>query len=268
MTARQWVISVLIAFHLLAVTLAAIPRGVAGQMRTVPRPDGDPVAALLEQPLTRLADGLNRTQRWLRRSTTMVRGRTQPYISSALPQNWSMFSSVLVVQRYLRVDYYVQAGDRPVTLYQQLVLPSQVEGEPRLFYRSADKAVRVVMGGYLTRLRDEEEGAASSGADDVDAARVIPLVRHFSSRFASAHDIARDQIVRVEVWAGSVPIPPPGEAPTFPAQLRRDMLNRYRTAAPQPAPAERLSLWTMRRQGDLSWQLVYIDDQASARPLS
>ena len=268
MTARQWVISVLIAFHLLAVTLAAIPRGVAGQMRTVTRPDGDPVAALLEQPLTRLADALNRTQRWLRRSTTVIRARTQPYIAAGLPQNWSMFSSVLVVQRYLRVDYYVKAGDQPVTLYQQLVLPSQVEGEPRLFYRSADKAVRVVMGGYLTRLRDEDEGAASSGADDVDAARVIPLVRHFSSRFASEHGIPSDQIVRVEVWAGSVPIPPPGKAPAFPAQLRREMLNRYRAVAPQPAPTDRPSLWTMRQQADLSWQLVYIDDQASGRPLS
>jgi hypothetical protein len=261
MSAREWLLSILIAAHIVAVTLAAIPRPVSGPMQTVERPDGDPVAAALGPPLTALAQGLNRVQRTVYRTPATVRRYARAYTASVLPQNWSMFSDVLRVQRYLRLDYRVQVPGETPAVYQQLVLPSQVEGEPRLIYRSADKAVRVVMGAYMARLRDEEEGSLTIEDERPNTARLRPLLQHFTNRFAQQRGISREHIARVEIWAGSVPTPPPGEQPLFPAALRRDVLARYRTLKPQPAPSVPQALWTMQQQGDLSWQLVHAEER-------
>jgi hypothetical protein len=258
MSPREWFLSLVIAFHLVAVTVAAIPRPVSGPMRSVERPDADPIAAAVARPLTVLAEGLNQAQRTAYRASARVRAVTRRYTASVLPQNWSMFSDVLLVQRYLRIDYIVQVPGEKPAVYQQLVLPSQVEGEPRLIYRSADKAVRVVMGGYLSRLRDEEESALNDDEERPNTARLRPLLQHFTTRFAEQKGFAVEHITRVEIWAGSVPIPPPGEQPAFPAALRWDVLARYRTLAPQAAPLPN-ALWATQQQGDLSWQLVHVE---------
>jgi hypothetical protein len=260
MTAREWVLSLLIAFHLVAVTLAAIPRPVPGRLTPVSRSDADPIAAVFNPPLTHLANELNSAQRQIHRTSSGFRAISRPYIAAGIPQNWSMFSNVLVIQRYLRVDFHVRGSGKTPVVYRQLVLPSQNEGEPRLSYRSADKAVRVLMGSFLSRLRDEEEADVSDDSQG-DPRSVEPLLRHFATRFAQELATPLDEITRMELWAGSVPIPPPGEVPQFPAELRREVLNRYRTLEPAPAPISRLPVGTTQPQGDLTWQLVHVAEK-------
>jgi hypothetical protein len=261
MTAREWMLSILIAAHLVAISVAAVPRPSSSPLPRIPRQDADPVAAVLEPPMTALGERLNAAQRWTMRVTRGVRSATRPYIAAGLSQNWSMFSSVLTVQRYVRLDYFVDETPGKRVVFQELVLPSQPEGQPRLSYRSADKAVRVVMGSYLSRLRDEESDLDDLSDGTGDGSKLAPLVRYFVARFCESVSIPREAISRVEVWTGAVPIAPPGQPATFPTTLRWDALARYRSPAPQPASFVPSPLWSTRVQADITWQLVFAEAQ-------
>ena len=260
MTIREWILSGLIAAHLVAITFAAIPRPAAGQLRHVARDDGDPVAAILEGPMTRLAVTLDAAQKRLQAWGRPVGAATRPYVRSGLSQNWSMFSSVLTVQRYVRLDYYVEPPSGMSAVYQQLVLPSQPEGRARLVYRSADKAVRVVLGEYRASLRDEESDLTDSESELSQYARLAPLIRHFTARFCDRSGVPRAHISRLEVWTGRVPIPPPGRARiALDGGSRWEALARYRTLVPQPI-ASALKSDVPPRDG-ITWQLLHVEDQ-------
>jgi hypothetical protein len=261
MLRREWFLSLLIACHLVAITLAAIPRPASRPLEQLPRTDHDPVAAVLQPPLTSVAGWMDTAQREILRATRRVRAVTRPYVAAGLPQNWNMFSSVLTMQRYVRMDYYVDSPtDGRPTVFRQLVLPSQPEGVPRLSYRSADKAVRVAMGLYLARLGDEEAYAAEPGDETPNAARLAPLVRHFRSQFSEDRGIPLQQIARIKVWTGAVVIPEPGTPAEYPAELRRAMLAKYRQVAINPAPWTTAALWSTQDEADITWQLVYIEE--------
>lgn len=245
--------SVAIACHLIAITVAAIPAPARGPLSNQPRADADPVAAVMQTPLTRFSSTVDSAQRRFRRLTSPVRPWSAEY-ARMLHQNWAMFASVLSVQRFVRLDFYVRSEtDDSVQVLPFLVLPSQSDESPRLTYDSVDKAVRVSLNGFLARMRREPPDARAA------AASLEPTVRLFTNRFASERGVRPQDILRTELWLGAAVILPPGEmTPESVAGERRRRLAEYRQGTPQvpanPYPAPD----TMRDEADINWQLVYV----------
>jgi hypothetical protein len=260
MTARQIVLSFAIVFHVAAITLAAIPRPTTRTL-TIPTRTDDAVASALGPPLTVLARALNAFQETLHDVTGGVQRVTNRYLAAGLRQNWSMFSNVLSVQRYVRIDYYVRSSDGGLLVTQQLVLPSQSEDAPRLTYRTVDKAVRGSMDGFLSRVRAIPRGASRADEAQSAATAIAPLVRHFRQRLARDRGLRPEDIVRLEVWAGAAEIPPPDAFASSDLAARRAVLAPYRNPTPRPIAPPYPAVSTVDREADITWQLVYLAGQ-------
>ena len=245
--------SLAISFHLIAITIAAIPPPTRSPLTHQPRLDGDPIAAILQVPLTSVATGLNSLQRVFWQWTSWIRPWSGTYVAAGLRQNWNMFASVLSVQRFVRLDYYVRSPDHSqVQVFPYLILPSQDDDTPRLTFDSLDKAVRETLESFLATLRERPQRPQAG------AASLAPLLRLFTSRFAADREIARDDILRTEVWVGAAPIPPPGAPADRLAADRRQVLAEYRRGAPHVVTGPYPPPDTTRQEADLTWQLVYL----------
>lgn len=264
MSARSWVTSCLFSFHLVAITLAAIPNpgGFPFEDESARRLDDDPVSARLTPITTRVAAWAAWAQRGLAKVTGPLRTLTQPYVRLGLSQSWNMFSEPFQVSRFVRIDYFLatSAGrSEPSHVIPQLVLPSLPDADVRLAYRPLDKAVTRAVDSYLAVVR--AGSASGSGWEQQARARLLPMLRLFRTRFVAAHGVSEDRIRRTEVWVGTAPIPPPGVSSTATSAARRQILATYR--APQPRPVDALSYGSpsSRTEGDITWRLIYADQR-------
>lgn len=265
MAAHSWAASALILFHLAALSLAAIPDPVKlRQMELRPRAQPDPLAAIVTPALDRASAWLTGLETTLFALARPVRTLTQPYVNGGVPQRWIMFSTPWTDDQYVRLDYYVASGARSGAprVFRELVLPGQNEGHVRLIHKFSDKAIVGSLDAYRTALAkryDSGDWGEGSG-DSLPPSEVTALMRHFRARFRDGSLAADEDVVRIELWYGEAPIPPPGKTVGAPVvRTRLDILAAYRDGVPDgvavtPYPRR----WTTYREADITWRLIYV----------
>jgi hypothetical protein len=266
MSRERRLLSLLIAYHLAAVTFAALPSPRdLNPVEEIRHPDRG-ISAWLTPTFDRLALWLSRIQPALFRSSEPVRILTQPYIDGGLRQRWNMFSNPATGDQYLRVDVVVGrpgraggASSEPLA-YRQLVFPADDESRPRFVHQFRDKAIFNALENHFLRLQRDEDG------QEVTAPRIAdlrPVSRHFTAAFLRMHPELLARFRRTELWYGTASIPPPG------AELRHAVvkdrilrLERYRgTVVPVATFLAGPVIGRKEREGDIVWTLVDVQDR-------
>ena len=270
MTSLRWVVSLLIAFHLIALVTAAIPAPAA--LRPVSaiattstnHPPQNAVAAVVTPVLDRAAGIVSRFQPVLFRTLRPVRRLSRPYISAGVGgQQWNMFSSPYTVDQYLRIDYYVtfDGGPRGQRLLRELVLPADHEEHVRGLHQFRDKFVLNTVDGYFAAINRGRRDSDDAVSDEEYARRSFePIARYFGRR-VHRYLASDERLVRTEVWYGVAPIPAAGlRVPTKVHVERLDALNLYHDG---PSQVISRAAQTRRRgatdlTADIRWRLEYI----------
>ena len=103
MSRIQWIVSVLIAYHLAAVSCHLLPNP-AGLNEVNEIREGDSHRGILTRTLTPIVDRgawtVSRVEPMLFAATAPLRSFTQPYISAGLRQDWAMFSDPDLKNQY------------------------------------------------------------------------------------------------------------------------------------------------------------------------
>jgi hypothetical protein len=258
MSADARLASVLILFHLVAISLAALPeprllQDDEGRSIDEPTPAPLPTIARLRD---RAAAAQARFETAVTRSTAPVRKITRVYGSAGVPQNWRMFAAPSTEDRFLRADYHFGAGPIPDRMVRRLELPRLPEDRFRLVYQSRDKALNRAVDGYLAAVEQrpaERESLADAWLD--------PVVRHLRTRLRADGLLQSDgQLTRIEIRIGFAPNPPLG-APVD-ADLYRERLatlERYRRGVVIASPVPvRESLGSTETDADITWLLVHV----------
>ena len=260
MTPRRRLASLLIAYHLIAVSLAAIPS--PGELDAV-GPAGveeprDRVARALTPVFDRSTVLLARVERFLYVVTQPFRSITQPYVSAGIRQRWRMFAHPPTDNRYVRLRYYVQPfpGAPVANVYSELVLPVGRRESLRYF---RGKAIRNALDAYLAKeFREVVSPAIEDTAGSGLYRDLIPLVRYYRGRFQRAQAAT---VHRTELWYGSAPVPPPGQRiDAGVLSQRREALDAYEQVRAQNASTVLFpSRGTVEREADIRWTLEFIE---------
>jgi hypothetical protein len=251
---RQWVLSFLIVYHVIAIVVHAIPdpRDLKRIDPDIRRPVGDIFASHLTPAFDRFATWLPRLESTLFAVTQPLRQVTRPYIRAGLRQDWTMFTDVSVVDQYLRVDYYVRSQhSQRLRRIQELVYPMAREDRVRVLHDFRDKAIFNLLESYFaSKGRPHPEKDAGEG--------LLPLVRYFTNRYRTEQQSDGETLVRTEIWYGRAPIPAPGRAVSDDAvQARLNVLSGY-YLGPAPSaitPSSSLAPGAQEREADIVWIL-------------
>jgi hypothetical protein len=259
MSRERWFLSLLIAYHLVAVALAALPTRDAldrfNETRLV-RP------TFLPTVLDALAAFAHDGELALMSGSSPLRLMTRPYIQAGLRQRWNMFSNPGTDDHYMRVDYYYEnPGPAPdVMVARELVFPADDETRVRLMHRFRDKAIFNAVETYFLR-RDRREARESSASDAREA--LVPVSQHFTRQFGRSRLPQGSRMIRTETWYGSAPIPFPGaEVADGDLLMRLTVLDRYRDATlpPQRGALAPPAIGATQREADITWMLVDVEE--------
>ena len=255
MSGEQKLASILIALHMVALSVVSIPDPrLLPVITAATAPDRRP------GPLTRPLDGavtmLAGIEPTLYRLVEPMRFLTAPYITAGIgPQQWYMFASPYTFDVYLRADAFVASGGerQPSRIYRELLLPAYDETKVRLYHRYRDKAILTSLEGVS---RDQLGGNSEEALR-----RLEPIGRFFRSEL-QRQLTPGDRVARVELWYSTAPIPPPGK-PEDTAMVA-DRTTRLAPYWSRPAEVmgrsfDRRRLGTTERESDMVWTLTYID---------
>ena len=270
MSRRQWLASVLIAYHLTALAVAAVPGSRNVPVLETVEPPEDALAGLAKPAFDQLARTLAAVQPVLYKALSPLRLLTRPYIATGVgDQSWNMFSSPFTDDQYIRLDFVVSASPRGESrLLRQLVLPEDDESHVRTTYRLRDKVLRNTLLRFKRGL-----GALERETDYTRAERVVeqeqlvrlfqPIARYVRTQLGPSL-LVGERVSWTEVWYGVAPIPPRGQSLPEPLLASRLVtLSRYRDGpALVPTSSERDSLSRPRaigattREADILWTLI------------
>jgi hypothetical protein len=271
MSTVRWVLSLLIAYHLAALTAAAIPAPDALPFPSeIRHPSNDSIAAAVTPVLDGAARSLSRLEPILFQLSAPVRSLTRVYSEAGLGgQQWNMFSTPYTVDKYVRLDYYVVRDADPLRprLLRELALPADDEARVRLLHQFRDKVMLNTLDNYFK----EVAAASASGGEpfEPEAARRLrglePIVRYFASRLVRTLRPG-ERLVRTELWNGEAPIPPPDQG--WEREMRTVRLAALAPFRQGPAPvaASEVTRYqqrgAMEREADIRWLLVYVTPTA------
>jgi len=258
MTEHRGVLSTLIMFHLVALTVASLPE--PDELNLV-QPGVSAESGSVRSAVT---FGLDRSGAWLRsvepqvlNATKPLRVLTEPYISVGLRQKWNMFSNPVTVDQYVRVDQYVESTATPqsIRIFRELALPAQREDHVRLVHAFRDKAVLNALEAFSVAQRRKE--ASEEVPPDLQ-----PLAKYFRNRFQRDHLDPTERVVRTDVWFGQAAIPPPGERlPAGQRQSRIAALSAYWEGPFETARTlQPLKPGALQREDAIVWRLEYVDE--------
>jgi hypothetical protein len=265
---RRRLIALFLAWHLLAISVAALPP----PSRLSHFPPRDPSAALnpVYYRITVALDGVAKVTEFVEkgawRATRPIHPAVNYYLRlTGLAQNWSMFANPPTSAQYMRVRYYVHPAAGRTWAATELVWPSHREDRVRMFqsFRDSyrDKALSIALARFYDRRK------AELIAPDTRPAQLpkdlAPVARYFKTEFARKYLRGGDQVVRTEVWAGVAPIPRLGVAADEGARLERAVaLQTYydgpveqRINIPEYPPYH-----AGEREADISWLLEYYEE--------
>src|ERR1044071_2657452 len=224
---RRRVTAIFIAWHLFAISVAALPPP-SRLSHFPPRDPSSSQNALFYRVTVALdtaARGVEAVERGLWWLTHPLHPAVTYYLAvTGLNQNWSMFANPPTSAQYMRVRYYVQPDGGRAWVATELVLPSGREDRVRTVqsFRDSyrDKAIAVSIGRFNDR-RKASLVAPDTRPEQLPPA-LAPIARYFSREFARKYLTAgNERIVRTEVWIGTAPIPRIGTTLDDEARLDR-----------------------------------------------
>ena len=269
MSASRWFISLLLAGHVVALTIEAIPPpDSAAASPEVRSPTRNAVAAALTPPLDASIPTVHQLHQLAWDGTAWARGPATWYVGlTGLGQSWRMFMDPPKYDEYLQVRYYVvnadsQAGGRIARTAGELAFPAHREDRVRVFqsFRDSytDKAIAMAIADSMGQRRNRDEAAIG----DADAPEPLSAVaKFFSQRFAARHLMPGEAISRTEIWIARAGNRPPG-SPEQPAAIRarRAVLEQYYVGPVENGPSggQLPRNGDVFQEADLTWVLEYI----------
>jgi hypothetical protein len=220
MSAKHWMLSVFVVWHLTATTLGSLASPGAVRPVDPPRhPDHDVVAGTLTPALDSIAAAAAPMPDAVLRGAGPLRRLADLYLQTiGVSQSWKMFSNPPEVDWYLRARYFVgrspdEGGPgEPLWTATELILPAHREDRMRLvtsYWDSfRDKAVTSALQRFHSKRHDgllKPDTKSSELPDDL-----APIGRYFARRFQREALKADERILRTEIWYGVAPMPPPG----------------------------------------------------------
>jgi hypothetical protein len=255
---ERWLLSTLIAIHLVAVSAASLPD--PRELNFVPpaatSPPIDSIARIATPTLNAAADALSPLEAQAYRLTAPVRALTRFYIQAGLRQRWNMFSNPVTADQYMRVAHYVRSAREPnrLRVFRELALPGQPENRARLVHMFRDKALMNSIEAFVVNGQEHP---------DVEPSDLVPVAAYFGNRFRSAYLTAGEEITRTEIWYGLAPTPPTGDRLTdSQLQKRWDVLQRYWDGPLEvSAPVTPLQRGALQGEADIVWRLNYVQNR-------
>ena len=264
MTRPRWMISLLLVYHLVALTVAAFPSPAELEPFRSNRSSAhdDPLAQRLKPVLDRSVAALTRFEPRLFAALEPARIVTRPYVSAGLTQHWNMFANPSAVDRYVRLAYYVSADPLApqVERFGELILP--VDRQERLWYFRG-KSIRNWLDTYFVERARREQAAETEDFSKQPSAtnELSPIVRYFRDRFARERLVGAATIVRTELWCANVQTLPRGQDLTErllderATSLRARNTREGRAVARYGYPA----LGAAEHEADLTWVLEHVE---------
>ena len=265
---RRRLIALFLAWHLFAISVAALPP----PSRLSHFPERDPSSALnpVFYRITLALDGVARVteviESGLWRATRPLHRAITYYLRlTGLGQTWSMFANPPTYAQYMRVRYYVTTPPGRTWVATELVWPTNREDRVRTFqsFRDSyrDKALSVAIARFYER-RKANLIAPETTPDQLPT-DLAPIARYFAREFARASLSSGERITRTEVWVGTAPIAPLGTAPVAEARFDRAAALQvyYEGAIEQrinvpPIPPYHAG----EREADINWILEYYEE--------
>jgi hypothetical protein len=134
---------------------------------------------------------------------------------------------------------------------------SQVRGIGAFRDRRRDKAVDTMADLYRPRMRTRQKAGQAGFSDELQ-----PAARYFSREFAKGRLQAGERIVRVEVWLGRSPSPPPGrsENPQIKAKREQVLDGYYREPVESQLGNVRYPPYgAAEQEADITWTLMFFE---------
>ena len=258
MSSDRWLLSTLIAIHLVAISAASVPdpRELNLVRPAAAGPPFDPIARIAAPALNAVVGALGPLEAQAYRFTAPLRALTGIYVQAGLRQKWNMFSNPVTADQYVRVAYYVTSREAGrVRVFRELALPGQPEDRARLVHMFRDKAILNSLEALVVSRLEHSEAERFADLD--------PIAAFFSNRFRAAYLTPYEAITRTEIWFGKAQTPPTGERLTdSQLQERWAVLQRYRDGPVDvPPPITPLQLGALQGESDIVWRLEYAQNR-------
>ena len=214
LTRTEAILSLLLAGHVAALTLGALPAlDDFGHDTVPPRIEGATFQSRLTARLDALSVPAVRLHRVVYNSTGLLRRPVRLYLQTTDQYiKWNMFSNPSHFNEYVRFDYTLRSADGSRRLERELVYPAVAPGAWRSFAAPFDSAVDKAFRNALERARTR---AYRAQRRDLDAPLeemendLVPFLRYFGGRMATSSGA---RVERAEFWRALAPAPAPGTA--------------------------------------------------------
>jgi hypothetical protein len=263
MAKSAWVIVVLSAWHMAAISIASIP--LASDMEP-PASESVPTQWISRQ-VGPVLDDVQGAWLGVLQASEPVLGRLRRVARAysraiRLEQRWNMFSEPPAMDQYAHMRYYVTSGARDVMrVDRELIFPAARRDDRFRFFNVSyyeEKALRNARQGYLRRLRNREDVTriAQLPRD------LVPVVRYYANRYRTRNLTGNETIARAEIWLGNAPVPPPGTPESEEVLARASALAQYYDDARPTwaAMRSRHPVGYAEREGDITWTLMFVEE--------
>jgi hypothetical protein len=257
-SSERWLVSTLIAIHLVAISASSLPYPrELDLVRAAPGQPVDVIARTVAPALNAAVAVVTPLEAHAFALTASIRAITRIYIQAGLRQKWNMFANPVVTDQYVRMAHYVESSrdQGRIRVFRELVLPGQREDRPRLVHMFRDKAI---LNSLETLAVNRTEHPEARNYSDLD-----PVAAYFRNRFTEAYLAPGETVQRTEVWFGVAPTPPVGDRlPDSQLQARWSLLQRY-WDGPVEVPARRTPTQpgALESEADIVWRLEYVQNR-------
>jgi hypothetical protein len=258
-SSERWLLSTLIAIHLVAISASSLPdpREVDQFRPPAAVQPADSISHVVTPVLDAIVNALAPVEAQAYRFTAPIRALTRTYVQAGLRQKWTMFANPVTADQYVRVAHYVRSSREPQRLrvFWELALPGQPEDRVRLVHAFRDKAI---LNPFEALAVNRFEHPGADRFSDLD-----PIVAYFDNHFRAAYLTPDEAITRTEIWSGLAPMPATGDRLTD-SQLdeRWAVLQRYREGPGDAlVPVVPLQPGAFQSESDIVWRLEHVQNQ-------
>jgi hypothetical protein len=264
MSLSQRLLSAFIVFHLLAITIGAIPA--ADVLPKTSRSTSVPTN-VISHSVTPILDSLVPSVAVLQAAAWTAVSPLRPFARTYLKgtrqfERWNMFSRPTLGDEYVSLRYYSASPGRTLLRgYSEIVYPSHPQGSVRLVQSYMDSFRDKAMASSLERyLLAFSSAVKRSGLDASARAQehLAPIIRAFARRYSPTRLDPDERLVRADLWYGFAPTPPPGEVVSDEMrEARTRVVDAYDHSELGVFPAADLPpVGAVTEEADIRWKLL------------